>query len=208
MPLIPPNIPTPPNNPSESFAWLHDFIATIPRIVGGNHNGFGCEPYLRKPCVVNGIVYQEGRGPGPAGIHTNGTYWVGFYYKLWNNQYPNAKALPWFGCGFNDEFTIDICVHPIQNQTVGTRQLFNYLRDHLHSTGNHATLQKPFCSQQEQMGYYVRCRFHDYMRMGFGSRVPDPNFSLSNWICSSQTQEKDLSDFFETINAKFLVPHI
>lgn len=99
MPLLPPNNPTPLNNPSESFAWLHDLIATIPNVVGGNHNGFECTLHAGAPVVRNGIVYQDGIGQQPAGIHTNGGYWVGFYYRLWNNS--NAKALPWFGCEFD-----------------------------------------------------------------------------------------------------------
>jgi|GEM_PF-2653985 len=209
MPLLPPKNPTPPNNPSESFAWLHDFIATIPKVVGGNHNGFECRLHAGAPVVRNGIVYQDGRGQGPAGIQTNGGYWVGFYYRLWNN--PNAIALPWFGCGFDHlhkEFNIGICVHPIHNRTVDTRRLFNYIGQHLHNTGNHATLQTPFCSQRDVKSSMVRCRFDDYMRMGFGGKIPNPNFDFENWICSSQTQEGDLRDFFETINAKFLVPNI
>ena len=46
------------------------------------------------------------------------------------------------------------------------------------------------------------------MRMGFGGKIPNPNFDFENWICLSQTQEGDLRNFFDTINDKFLVPHI
>ena len=195
-----------PSSSFQSFTWLNEFIATVSDIIYQNHVGFECERFVTNPVVVNGIVHQKGKR-NAAGNYTNGMYWLGFYYKLWKAENSNNIALPWFGCEFVDEFTIDIMVHPITALQAGVNntELHHYLLENEYSHGIHGTLQEPFCCQvNANPNYLLRYRFDDYMKNVKGKS----NFSLSNWICSSRTQEDDLREFFETVNANHLAPHI
>ena len=193
----------PPNNPFDSFTWLKEFNEAISIIMRKKFVGFRCEPFVTEPHNTNGFIMEKGKSDA-AGNYTIGLYWLGFYYKIWNGQEPKRMALPWFGCQFVDEFTIDIIVHPITNSIADNTRLYKYLFDNEYSKGIHATHQKRFsCQNNSKPNNLLRCRFDDYMRITKGYS----NFSFSNWICSN-TQEADLEDFFETINTNFLVPYI
>lgn len=194
----------PPNDPFDSFTWLKEFNAAIPIIMRKNFTDFRCEPLVTKPCNINEFIMKKGKLDA-TGNYTIGHYWIGFYYKLWKYQEPNRIALPWFGCQFVDEFTIDIIiVHPITNKIADNTRLHMYLFNNEYSNCVHATDQKRFsCQKNSNPKSLLRCRFDDYMRHAKGYS----NFSFSNWI-RSNTQEADISEFFETINVDFLVPHI
>jgi len=202
-----------PSNPFQSFTWLSEFIATVSDIISQNHVGFECEPFVAQPISVRGISHVKGKRDA-AGDYTNGMYWLGFYYKLWKAENPN-RALPWFGCQFVNEFTIDIIVHPIADKYAGADNhgLHDYLFLNEYAGGNvphqepiiHGTVQEPFCCQSNSRpDILLRYRFDDYMKNVKG----ESNFRLSNWICSSSTQKDDLRKFFETVNANHLAPHI
>ena len=193
----------PPNNPFDSFTWLKEFNEPISIIMRKNFVGFRCEPLVAKPLNINGFIMEKGKLDA-AGNYTIGLYWLGFYYKIWKDQGPNIMALPWFGCQFVDEFNIDIIVHPITNKIADNTRLHAHLFANEYSNGVHATHQKRFsCQNNSNPNNLLRCRFDDYMRLTKGYS----NFSFSNWI-RSNTQEADLEEFFETINANFLVPYI
>lgn len=192
---------TPLNNPFESFTWLNEFNEVIVRIINDNnrHKGFNCKPHLTKPFTINGCSMKKGKLDA-AGNYDIGFYWLGFYYRLRQGQAPNRMALPWFGCQFFNEFTIDIVVHSNRKYEGGEPN--HILHAYLFNNG---TLRAPFSGQPySEPQFLLRCRFDDYMKYIKGHS----NFDFGNWICSSKTQEADLTDFFEVINANYLAPHI
>ncbi len=205
-------MPQPPNNPFDSFRWLKDFISAVPRIIGKNSNpgAFQCSCYVTQPTSINNYTMRAARSDA-TGNYTIGLYWLGFYYKLWQNN-PMSIAIPWFGCQFSDEFTIDIIVHP--NITLGgahpNQNLSQYLLNNEYAGYNgplmiHGTPQKPFsCQANSRPNILLRYRFDDYMKYKKGN----PAFDLESWIHSCNNQENDLADFFEDVNANHLAPNI
>jgi len=95
-----------PTNPFQSFKWLKEFNETISRIINNPHSGLGSEIYTTNSNKINGFTLSKGKLDS-AGIYTNGLYWLGFYYTIPRNK---QTALPWFGCQFVEEFSIDIIV--------------------------------------------------------------------------------------------------
>jgi hypothetical protein len=180
----------PPRNPLDSFSWLKEFNVAIFEIINKNSS---CTPRLK----------NDGRTgiDGSTGIMRDGHCWIGFYYFL--SRQPSIS--PWFGLWNEDNgnFSIGILIeHSVRDNLTFIQRLINQPPHY----GEHQKFftHRPNAKIEEQL----LCSFSDYMRMGYGKRAANPSFSLNNWITSSTTQESDLKDFFETINAKFLVPYI
>ncbi len=185
----------PSSNLFDSFSWLKAFnVAIFDIITNKNYKDFSC--YTR---LANNPPASKADS---AGIQSDGNYWIGFYYFLSGQGRPQPKVSPWFGLWSEDNGNFSIGIL-IESDAAANNPAFI---ERLLGNGEH----KKFVIHNTNVTRHqqLRCSFNDYMRMGYGERAADSGFSLENWFNSSTTQRVDLEDFFETINAEFLVPHI
>lgn len=192
----------PPKNPFESLNnWLVSFNKTVAKIVSNRSIGsFHLEPYVGN--TFQSVFPTEKNKGDSVGIYTDGEYWLGYYYKIWNN---NRVAMPWFGCEFVDKFNISIIIHKDK-----TADKTNNSELHRYLLLNEFRKRKLWVSQiNANETTLLKCCFSDYMRIGYENiRVENPKFNLSDWMCSSTNQDADLKEFFDTINTIYLGPHI
>lgn len=181
-----------PNNPFGSFSWLSHFIKVVAKITKDQYAGFSCNPYVTQTIKTSQGPAQRGLLQA-SGIYTNGGYWLGFYYILSSKTQPNAKGLPWFGCLFSSNFDpLAICILVQEMDCKGARANNTNLLSHLkHLVAQSSSL---FSWSKEFDGYAYY--FQDYMK----TKKPTGFSNLSDWMCSSTTQEADLRAYFETAN--------